>query len=169
MNLIEKFENMLRQDVGTFNSIFKTTPILGFSFNTEVEIYELVPDNKRRIKVGSEVIYLDLTQRKSIVQSKKATIVKEKLEKSEKVIRELPKVYKILTPAEFMIYSAIKEVGEISGIEELSRRIAITSRAIKTNLNRLIQLGLVKKQYVATQGKAGRFSKLTIDTSVNLV
>lgn len=171
MNLVEKFENMPVQDVGTFNSIFKTTPIIGREFSTEVSIHELTPDNRRRVKVGNEIIFIDLTQRKSIKEEKRVTFVRPKgvLSKSEKISRELPTVYKILKPTEFMIYSAIKEAGEISGIEELSRKISITNKTIIANLPRLIQLRLVKKQYVACEGKAGSFNKLTIDTSVNLV
>lgn len=171
MNLIEKFENMPVQDVGTFNSIFKTTPIMGYDFKTEVEIFELLPDNRRRVKVGDDTLFIDLTQRKSLREEKKPTFVRPegRLTKSEKVSREIPRVYKILKPTEFMIYSAIKEVGEVSGIEELSRRISITNKTIIANLPRLIELGLVKKQYVACEGKAGSFNKLTIDTSVNLV
>jgi hypothetical protein len=171
MNLIEKFENMPVQDVGTFNSIFKTTPIMGYDFSTEVQIYELKADNKRRIQVGNEVVFIDLTQRKSIKEEKRVTFVRPrgKLNKSKKISRELPKVYKILKPTEFMIYSAIKEVGEVSGIEELSRKISITNKTIIANLPRLIQLGLVKKQYVSCEGETGSFNKLTVDTSVNLV
>lgn len=159
------------QDVGTFNSIFRTTPIMRYAFNTEVEIFELMPDNRRRIKVGNDTLFIDLTQRKIIIEEKKPTFVRPegKLTKSEKISREIPKLYKILKPTEFMIYSAIREVGEVSGIEELSRKISITNKTIMANLPRLIELGLVKKQYVACEGKAGNFNKLTVDTSVNLV
>lgn len=169
MNLIEKFDNMLVQDVGTFNSIFKTTPILGYDSNLEVEILGLGKDGQRKIRVGDVEFYMDLTQRKSIKPEKKrVTFVRPRgvLDRAEKTKASLPKVYKMLRPAEFIIYSAIKELGEVDGIEELSRHISVSNKTIIANLPRLIQLGLVKKKYVACD--SGAFNKLTVDTSVNL-
>jgi hypothetical protein len=170
MNLIQLFESKPVQDVGTFNSIFKTTPILGFPFDEEVTIRGLVSDNRREIIVGESTLYMDLTQRKSIKAEKKITFVKPKgeLQKSIKKTSEIPKLYKILKPVEFLIYSAIKEVGEVDGIEELARNISVTNKTIIANLPRLISLGLVKKQYVACEGRAGSFNKLTVDASVVL-
>lgn len=170
MNLIEKFEDMPVQDVGTFNSIFTTTPILGFKTDESVIIGELCNANQRKVFVGNEVLTMDLTQKKSIKKEKRVTFVKPKgeLERCTKVSAELPKIYKILKPTEFMIYSAIKEVGEVDGIEELARRISVSNKTIISNLPRLIQLGLVKKKYVTVIGKTGSFNKLMVDTSVTL-
>jgi predicted DNA-binding transcriptional regulator len=158
------------QDVGTLNSIFKTTPILGFPFSQEVVVRGLVSDGRRELVVGTSIIYMDLTQKKSIKEEKRVTFVKPKgeLQKAVKNISELPKLYKILKPVEFMIYSAIKEVGQVDGIEELARNISVTNKTIIANLPRLVSLGLVKKQYVACEGKAGSFNKLTVDASVVL-
>jgi hypothetical protein len=158
------------QDVGTFNSIFKSTPILGFPFDKEVVVRGLVSDGRRELIVGDSTIYLDLTQKKSIKEEKKVIFIKPKseLQRSIKKTSELPKLYKILKPVEFMIYSAIKEVGQVDGIEELARNISVTNKTIITNLPRLISLGLVKKQYVACEGKAGSFNKLTVDYNVVL-
>ena len=170
MNLIEKFENMPVQDVGTFNSIFRTTPILGFPFDKEVIVRGLVSDGRRELIVGGSTVYLDLTQKKSIREEKRVTFVKPKgeLQRAIKKTSELPKIYKILKPVEFLIYSAIKEVGQVDGIEELARNISVTNKTIIANLPRLISLGLVKKQYVACEGKTGSFNKLTVDASVVL-
>lgn len=171
MTLIEKFENMPVQDVGTFNSIFKTTPILGFNSNLEVEIGDVTKDDQRKILVGTEVILMNLTQKKSVKEKKKTvTFVRPMgtLEKVKKVTKTISNLYKLLTPTEFMIYSAIKEAEEIHGIEELSRQIFVSNKTIIANLPRLISLGLVKKQYVACEGKAGSFNKLTVDASVEI-
>lgn len=170
MNLIEQFEDMLVQDVGTFNSIFTTTPILGFDSDIEVRICELCNGNQRKILVGSEVLLMDLTQKKSIKKEKRVTFVKPKgeLERCSKVSADIPNIYKVLKPTEFMIYSAIKEVGEVDGIEELARKISVSNKTIISNLPRLIQLGLIKKKYVTVIGKAGSFNKLVVDTSVIL-
>lgn len=167
MNLIEKFEDMLAQDVGTFNSIFTTTPILGFNSDVEVRIGELCNGNQRKILVGSEVLLMDLTQKKSVKKEKKITFIKPK-GGCTKVSANISNIYKILKPTEFMIYSAIKEVGEVDGIEELARKISVSNKTIISNLPRLIQLGLVKKKYVTVIGKTGSFNKLIVDTSVTL-
>lgn len=165
MNLIEKFESMPFQDVGTFNSIFKKTPILGVASSVIVEIAELNSSNRRRIKVGGDSIFLDLTQKYMNVESiKKPVVTKKKQERVIKISRSLSSLYKTLKPAEFMIYSAIRDMGEVDGIEELARKISIHSKTIAVNLHRLVDMGLVKKQTLICS--SGIFSKLTIDTSV---
>jgi hypothetical protein len=63
MSLIEKFENEARQDVKTFNSIFKSTPI-DAEGSLSVEICELVGSDERRIKVGNDTVNMCLIQRK---------------------------------------------------------------------------------------------------------
>lgn len=164
MNLLDKFENMPFQDVGTFNSIFKSTPILNVDHSTKVEVCEMHKDNTRKLIVGDKVIFMDLTQRKSLKPEKRVTFIKPKgiTERCNKSTLKLPEIYKILKPTEFMIYSAIKEVGEVDGIEELSRRISVSNKSIIANLPRLIELGLIKKKYVTVIGKAGSFNKLSI-------
>lgn len=170
MNLIDKFENMPFQDVGTFNSIFVTTPLLGFEADEPVLIGALTSSNERKILVGNKEVLIDLTQRKALKPEKRVTFVKPKgiTERCTKSSLNLPVVYKLLKPTEFMIYSAIKEAGEVDGIEELSRKISISNKTIIANLPRLIELGLIKKKYVTVIGKTGSFNKLTIDTTCNL-
>lgn len=63
MNLIEVFENMPKQDVKTFNKVFKSTPIES-KLNLEVEILDLLSADERRIKVGTDYIRLCLKQKK---------------------------------------------------------------------------------------------------------
>jgi DNA-binding MarR family transcriptional regulator len=164
MNLIEKFENMPFQDVETFNRIFKTTPILNKDKDLDVRICELTPSNMRRLVVGEETMFLDLTQKKNTDFQKKKKVVNKKsnLKKVLKVSKKLPDIYKILRPTEFMIYSAIKEAGEIHGVEELSRQIFVSNKSILANIPRLIELKLIKKEYVACDNKAGSFNKLSI-------
>lgn len=165
MNLIKIFEEMPFQNVKSFNQVFKTTPIVGFDSDEDVRIGEMTIGNERRVYVGDSVLSMDLTQKKSI-RVKKKVVEKpvKKLEMVEKTSREIPSVYKILKPTEFMIYSAIKEVGQVDGIQELSRKISISNKTILANLKRLTDLGLVTSKRVT--GKEGSFNKLTVDTSV---
>lgn len=64
MSLIQQFENAKKQDVKTFNSIFKSTPIEAQK-DLLVEIGDLVGSDERRIKVGEDYIKLCLIQRKN--------------------------------------------------------------------------------------------------------
>jgi predicted transcriptional regulator len=148
MNLIEKFENMPFQDVGTFNSIFKNSPILGFPFSEDVEIGSLTTDNQRRVKVGETVLLLNLTQ-KSQVKIKRIERTEKKLEKvSLSVSKTLPVIYSMLTPTEFMIYFAIKELQEVDGVITLSKILPITTKTISTCLTKLSKFGLIQKKKV---------------------
>jgi predicted DNA-binding transcriptional regulator len=172
VNLIEKFENSLDQTVKTFNSIFTKTPIMGYDLTEEVVICELNKDNKRKVLVGNDVLFLDLTQKEIYIMQEKKAIVKKsskKLNKSTKLSRNLPSIYRILKPTEFLIYSAIKEVGEVDGVEELSRQIGISNKSIIANLHRLVSLGLIKKEYVACSGVSGSFNKLSLNLDANLI
>lgn len=161
MNLIEKFENMPFQDVGTFNSIFKTTPILNVDFSQPVEICEL-KGNERRIKVGNETIYMDLTQKKSALMEKKKKREKPKnvRPRHNKIAITLPDIYRLLSPVEFVIYSAIKEVKEVGGVEELSRHLGISNKTILLRLKKLVNLNLVKREFVSCG--SGSYLKITL-------
>jgi DNA-binding transcriptional ArsR family regulator len=166
VDLIDKFENMPFQDVGTFNSIFKNCPILGVSFDTSVEIKELVK-GERRVIVGSSEILIDLTKKAILKNEPKVKKELTKIKKSNprrKLV--LSEIYTLLKPTEFLIYCAIKESGEIDGVEELSRAIKISSKTIHANLKRLLELKLVKVEYVAC--RSGSFNKLTIDTTTKM-
>lgn len=166
MNLIEKFENMPFQDVGTFNSIFKGSPLLGYESTESVEIGNLCNEDKRRVKVGEVIILMSLSQKTIRTVPKREEI--NRLKKSKKVQSTIPEIYRILTPTQFMIYSAIKEAGEFSGVEELAKSISITSKTIFSNLPKLLELGLIKKQIVSGENIAGSFNKLTIANSVKM-
>jgi DNA-binding MarR family transcriptional regulator len=161
MNLIEKFENMPFQDVGTFNSIFKNSPILGFPFSQEVEIGNLTTDNQRRVKVGECVLFLDLTQKTQVEVRR----VEKKKRKLQKVVtakfKTLPIIYTMLTPTEFMVYLAIKELEEVDGITTLAKILPMTTKTISSCLVKLSKLGLVQKKKVSDGEKT--FLKL-IDT-----
>lgn len=161
MNLIEKFENMPFQDVGTFNSIFKNSPILGFDFSAEVEIGGLANDNQRKIKVGETTIFLDLTQ-KSQKEVKRAEKKERKLERvTSNMEVKLPVIYSALTPTEFMTYLAIKELGEVDGVYAISRTLPMSTKTIYNCLPKLIKLGLIRKKKVSNGEKS--FTRL-IDT-----
>ncbi len=164
MNLIEIFENKPFQDVGTFNSIFKLTPILGYPSEVEVEIKELGKDNQRKIIVGNDVIFMDITQKKMIKGARK-TVIKKSTQKIEIVEKEFPNIFRVLTPTQFMLYEAIRSVGEVDGIEQLSRATNIQRRTVTNNLKKLIQLGMVKKQIIRN---GNFFCKITIDTENNI-
>lgn len=165
MNLIEVFENKAFQDVGTFNAIFKTTPILGYPSNAEVEIKELTSGGERKILVNGEVLYLDLTQKNIQEPVKRVrkvqTLKTRKLERRQKSL--LPDIYRRLSASEFMIYCAIKELGEVHGIAELERNIALNRKTISQSLPRLISLKLVKTE--RANGNGDTFLRIMIDNS----
>lgn len=142
MNLIELFENKPFQNVGTFNSIFPASPILGVSSELEVEIKEQTPMG-RKILVGEETIFIDLQVYKQRKLRVRTPYIKKTVTTKKKT---LPSIYLELTPTEFMIYSALKELGSVSSQGELSRLINVTRRSIGGNLERLIKLGLVEKK-----------------------
>lgn len=158
MNLIDKFENMPVQDVGTFNSIFKHNPIMGFPFDAEVEICGIGKENTRVLKVNGEFIQKDLTYKmptRKIIKETKTN----NLEKVEFGTKKLPEIYSKLKPTEFMIYSAVRELGFVVGIIELSKQLNINNKTVLTNLPKLIKLGLVRKERVATN--SGSYFKIT--------
>jgi hypothetical protein len=65
MKLIQEFENVPEQNVKTFNTIFRSTPLLGLDLNLPVEIGEPCQADERVIKVGEDTFSLCLIQRKS--------------------------------------------------------------------------------------------------------
>lgn len=153
MNLIEKFENMPFQDVGTFNSIFKNSPITDFPFDLEVEIGHLTTDNQRKVKVGETILFLNLTQ-KILAGVRKVNKNNKKLEKVNlTTLKTLPAIYSKLTPTEFMTYLAIKELKEVDSITALSRVIPMTTKTISTCLIKLSNLGLIQKKKVSNGDK----------------
>ena len=153
------------QDVGTFNSIFKKTPLLGFNSSDEVEIGGIGSNNQRIIKVSGKLIHLDLSQ-KIDERAPRVKVQKvKKLSQVERTNKRIPELYRLLKPTEFMIYSAIKEVEFIDGIESLSKEISINSKTIAINLKKLVKLGLVKKTLLSSS--SGIFYRLSVDTISN--
>lgn len=163
MNLIDLFESKPFQDVGTFNAIFKAVPLLNYPSSTPVEIKELTPGGARRVLVGSDELFIDLSAKSIGVEVKRAP-VETKLKTKRLLHRKkgmLPEVYRKLSSSEFMIYSAVKELEEVHGVEELSRNIALTSRTIRQCLPRLVELGFVRTEKAST--KDGHFLKISVD------
>ena len=150
MNLLDKFENMPVQDVGTFNSIFKHNPIMGFPFDAEVEICGIGKEDTRIIKVNGEILHKDLTYKEPVSRSKARIKRLSRLKKVSLQETKLPEVYGLLKPAEFMIYSAVKELGSVVGATELAKQLNLSQKTILTNLPKLIKLGLVETEKVAT-------------------
>jgi hypothetical protein len=167
MTLIDKFESMPFQDVGTFNSIFRSTPILGYGVGVEVEIRGVLTGNYRTIYVGKDHMQMDLTQRKLKTES-----VNRVKRLSSKAIKEtkfsnrdvdglkLSPIFKDLKASEFLIYMAVKELGSVSGILELSRSISLTPKTIHNNIENLIKLGYLKKENI--KDSKGNFTRLYI-------
>lgn len=161
-SLIEIFENKPSQNVSTFNSIFKKTPILGYPAGTEVEIFELYPEDKRRIVVGDDILYLKIAQPKKKPKKPKQEYM-HILPKTEISETKLPEIYKLLNPSQFMIYMAIQTLGEAGGIEDLSRQLSINRRTVYNNLKELVKLKLVRTEMVSIKGKS--VLKISIDLS----
>lgn len=146
MTLINEFENQQMQNVEAFNRIFKKTPLLGFNSDEPVEILEITKDSKRKIRVGTELLFIDLypNQRKKIMRKRKAEKIIVKKEK----IPDLPDIYKMLSPIQFMVFHAIKEVKQVDGIEGLSTKINLNRKTIASGITKLVELNLVKKEYL---------------------
>lgn len=60
MRLIDEFESADEQNVGTFNKLFRFTPILTMPDETPIEIHEPAPKDLRWVKVGDEFIRMNL-------------------------------------------------------------------------------------------------------------
>jgi hypothetical protein len=162
-NLINIFEAQQTQDVKTFNTIFTETPIEGYPANTSVEIKGIYSQG-RLIIVGQDAIYMPIQQYATKQPKKQAkqqyTPVLPKAEKNNK---KLPGIYGILKPSQFMIYSAIKELGSVGGIEELSEQLSIDRKTISKNLKELSKLKLIRTEKVSIEGKS--VLKLSVDIS----
>lgn len=65
MEQIKQFENMPVQNVGTFNKIFKSTPLLQVDENLPVTIGEVAPGDERVLYVGDVKLTMCIIQRKS--------------------------------------------------------------------------------------------------------
>ena len=142
MNLIDIFESKPFQDVGTFNSVFKTTPILGFALDLEVVIGSMTPTG-RRLSVGGKDITLSLAVNKK-EQQLRARVTRKSAFNKPKQTETLSSLYKELSPSEFMLYSAIKELGTVYGISQVSRLINLTSKTCAKTLKTLQEKNLVK-------------------------
>jgi DNA-binding MarR family transcriptional regulator len=142
MNLIDIFESKPFQDVGTFNSVFKTTPILGFAPDLEVVIGSMTSTG-RRLSVGGKEIILSLAVNKK-EQQLRAKVTRKSAFNKPKQTDILSSIYKELSPSEFMLYSAIKELGTVYGISQVSRLINLTSKTCAKTLKTLQEKNLVK-------------------------
>jgi predicted HTH transcriptional regulator len=161
-SLIEIFESKPAQDVGTFNRIFKKTRIKGYPKDAEVEIHGLFSEDKRKITIGNDTIYMRIVQPKKKPKKPKQEYV-YMLPKSEASDAKLPEIYKTLKPSQFMIYMAIQTMGAVDGIEELARQLSIESKTIRNNIKDLIELKLIRTEMVSVNGKS--VLKLSIDLS----
>ena len=142
MNLIDIFESKPFQDVGTFNSVFKTTPILGFDLGLEVEIGSLTSTG-RRLLVGGKEIILNLAVNKKEQVAAARIIQRSRFKKPTQSIA-LSRFYKELSPSEFMLYSAIKELGVVYGVSQLSRLVNLTTKTCGKTLKSLQEKKLVQ-------------------------
>ena len=143
MNLIDVFESKPFQDVGTFNSVFKTTPILGFDVDLEVVIGLMTPTG-RKLTVGGKEIILNLAVNKKQMQKVEAKkAVRSRFKQPVKSIG-LSSLYKELSPSEFMLYCAIKELGTVYGISQASKLINLTTKTCGNALKVLNEKKLVE-------------------------
>lgn len=161
-SLIEIFENKPVQDVDTFNRIFKKTKLIGFPKDAEVEIHGLFPEDKRKITIGNDTIYMKIVQPKKKPKKPKQEYM-HVLPKAEAPDIKLPEIYKLLNPSQFMIYMAIQTLGEAGGIEDLSQQLSINRRTVHNNLKQLVKLKLVRTEMVSINGKS--VLKISIDLS----
>jgi DNA-binding MarR family transcriptional regulator len=149
MNLIQQFESKAFQDVGTFNSIFKATPILGFPASAEVEIGGITAKG-RRILVGEVELFLNLTANERVEKIAKVKRLTQRV-KAAKRIREVPKklgvlpeLFHKLSPGEFMVFAALKELGEVRSAVHFATILPMDRRTIHNMATALEVKGMVK-------------------------
>ena len=154
MTLIEQFENKPVQDVGTFNSIFKTTPLIGFKSNLPVSIGRMTPMG-RELKIGEETLVLELP-----ASIKQAPRKDKKLSEVSRVSRKnrryytrkndfdgkLPRIMKELTYAEYFTYRCLKHMKSATATD-ICRELNSHEdyRTILNYLNALVEKGYAVK------------------------
>lgn len=154
ISLIERFENSSVQNVETFNTIFKQTPITGFPLDLNVEIREISKGDERKIIVGDETILLKIIQTgpKAKIPKKFVDIsILKKVPSAQK--KELPDIFLKLSPSEFMVHQALSILGCVDGIEQLSKQICIHRKTISQAIKNLSAVGMVHTERVWTGGK----------------
>jgi hypothetical protein len=130
MNLIELFESKPFQDVGTFNSIFYTTPILGENYALEVEIGEYTAQG-RKVQVGAKVFYLDLNM--SLVKTKALDNCNSVIQKT--IYAALVRDGSITSVSKFARENGLQAFSAIAAAKELARKGIVTvSRGAKNSL-----------------------------------
>ena len=159
MNLINLFESKPFQDVGTFNSVFKTTPILGFDSSLEVEIGNITSTGRRLLVGGKEITM-------SLEVNKKEQAVREKRERISSFSKPnksgtLSRFYKELSPSEFMLYSALKELGVVYGVSQLSKLVNLTTTTCGKTLK-----SLQEKKLVQVSGDYCGISKIVLTQEI---
>ena len=162
-SLIDIFEESENQTVEQFNKVFKATKLLGYDDSEIVSIGELCAGNERVITIRGNTFRLNLEQKTTKPERKKKAVVNvankpRKVEEKRKL--SLSDIYKTLKPTEFMLYSAIKEVGQVDGMEEFSRAVRISNKTIALNIKRLVELNLIKIEEVAST--SGNFNRITL-------
>lgn len=169
MELITKFENMPFQDVGTFNSIFKTTPLLGFKSDMAVKIKNIVPGKGRLILIGDVEVFLDLSNGEKTPPVDKPRIskiqyIKRKnrryYEKKMGIDGKLPLMFKELTPFEFFALHCVKKMKETT-VSEICKELRITNQRTMNNCLK----SLADKGYVKSRQKNKKVKIFYIDTS----
>jgi DNA-binding transcriptional ArsR family regulator len=145
MNLIELFESKQFQDVGTFNSIFKATPILGFSSSSEVEICGVTAKG-RRVLVNEQELFIDLLANERAEKLAKVRRLTQRVRKpkAKKVFGTLPPLFHKLNAGEFMVHAALKELGEVSDAHQFSTVLPMERRTIHNLVTSLEAKGMVK-------------------------
>jgi DNA-binding MarR family transcriptional regulator len=173
MELISKFENMPFQDVGTFNSIFKTTPLLGFNTSEEVKIKSIIPGKGRLILVGGVEVFLDLSNEVKTRPVEKVRIstkqyIKRKnrryYEKKMGMEGKLPRIFNELTPFEFFAFHCVKKLKETT-VSEICKELRITNqRTVNNHIKSLVDKGYVKFKM---KGKKKKIFYIDTDSTTN--
>jgi hypothetical protein len=154
MTLIEQFENKPVQDVGTFNSIFKTTPLIGFKSNLPVYIGRMTPMG-RELRIGEETLVLELPASIKLVPRKEKRVSeiarvsrknRRRYEQKNNFDGKLPRVMKELTFAEYFAYRCLKHMKTATAAE-ICREVSITEnyRTMLNHLNALVEKGYAVK------------------------
>lgn len=168
MNLIEKFESLAKQDVRTFERVFKQK--IKFSRDLPVEILGLTTDGERLVKVGDEIIRLNLKINEQIKPVRRKADSKQlrKLRNRSQNIKKrqalpktsgiLPDLFRTLTAEQFRVYSAVKLLGKVT-VTELETQLNTSVKTLYATLRQLEELKMVNVEKIL------RHKVFSIDTS----
>jgi DNA-binding transcriptional ArsR family regulator len=155
MNLIDLFESKPVQDVGTFNSIFKGSPILGHDYSKPVAIKELIPGVGRKLQVGDLELFVELkTSVPTVPKKTKGAGQVRRIQRKNKNyyekkttgenVKTIARALLELTPWEYYTLACLRCLEQAT-VPEIAKKLKVTNyRTIQNHMHSLLEKGYVK-------------------------